>query len=293
MILSVIIPVRATTNIDVLERISWKRLDKQIPDSVEFVIVDDGSDLDNAKKIEEKCKELGYEYFYIPSSDKYFSLARARNKGVFEAKGQFVLIEDVDFAPYTGYYQDLIDEIYINNLDKETENFITLPSIWLTEPASKEFLADNSRFTSKKLIQKYFEYDLDYFEMGVPTGSCLLMSRHHYLSIGGQNESFDRWGFEDHEFANRLISFASKFPKPKNSDVYKNVVYTNYVDYEGFRAVYRLYGDVCANKGIYNFHIYHPINSEFRNQKIRQNNQELFEKCRKELSTNLYYLPYI
>lgn len=288
-ILSVIIPIRTTENYDIIERITFKKRD--IPKSdIEFILVNDGSNKEDSLKIEKICTENNIKYVYIDSQDKHFSLARARNKGVQTARGRYVLIEDVDFLPYIGFYDDIVDEINLFELDKKTEDFIVIPCIFLSKNASKDFILDNSRIHAKKIIQKYLEYDINYFENGIPAGSLLVMSRHHYLSIGGQNEAFSRWGFEDHEFAERLLQFSCKFPEPKNKMAYKDTIYGEYTSYEGFRARYRLYGDIVAAQGIYAFHMHHPISSAFRSPKIRQENKNIFNQCIQKMTQNEYYL---
>ena len=288
--LSVVIPVRANNNYNIIERLKFKRFDNQIPDNVEFIVVDDGSDENSSELIKKECHNLKYRYFKIESADKYFSLARARNYGAQNAFGKYLMIEDVDFAPYKGFYKDIIDEIELWDLNNKQEDFFTVPAIWLTESASKEYIENNSYLTAKKLIQKYLEFDTNYFEFGIPCGSVVVVSKHHYLSIGGQNESFDRWGFEDHEFANRLLTFSKKFPDPISAKKYFPTKFEEYNNYEGFRSRYRLYGDLIAAKGIYTFHINHPISTDFRSPKIRENNKKIFETCAEKLSKNSYYL---
>lgn len=290
IILSVIIPVRTTEQYNIIERIKFKKYDTP-KNNIEFIIVNDGSNEEDSLKIKKICNENNIKYVYIESQDKYFSLARARNKGVQVAHGKYILIEDVDFLPYIGFYDDIVDEINLFELDNKTEDFIVIPCIFLSKNTSKDFIVDNSKRHAKKIIQKYLEYDLKYFENGIPAGSILVMSRHHYLSIGGQNEAFNRWGFEDHEFAERLLLFSCKFPEPKNKTIYKDTVYGEYTSYEGFRARYRLYGDLVAAQGIYAFHIHHPISSSFRNPKIRQENKNIFNQCIKKMSSDEYYLP--
>lgn len=288
--LSIIIPVRTTTNYDVVERLRYKRMDSSVTEDLECIVVDDGSDQQGAAALKAESERLGYKYLRVDSENKYFSLARARNFGVQHATGKYVLIEDVDISPYQGFYSDILDEIELWDLDKKQEDFFVIPVIYLTEKASTDFLQNNSRLQAKKIIQKYLEFDMSYYESGIPCGSMLVVSRHHYLSVGGQNERFERWGFEDHEFANRLLHFSKKFPDPINPTAYFPTKFEEYTRYEGFRARYRLHGDLVAAKGIYAFHIHHPVSQAFRSTKIRASNQGIFESCAKELVNNPYYL---
>ena len=276
--LSVVIPIRSTKNYDVVKRLVFKRRDTTSK-NIEFIVVDDGSDLNGSQQIKEMCDALKYKYLRIDSEDKYFSLARARNYGVQNARGKYVILEDVDFFPYEGFYTDIVNEIDNWELDKRQEDFFTIPAIWLTEKSATEITGNNSIQIKNKILQKYLEYDTDYFEFGVPCGSVVVVSKHHHLSIGGQNEKFDRWGFEDHEFANRLLAFSCKFPDPINKYKYCADQYKDYTKYIGFRSRYRLYGDIVAAKGIVTFHIPHPISKEFRTPKIREENQVKFNEC--------------
>lgn len=287
--LSVVIPIRSTKNYDVVKRLVFKRRDTTSK-NIEFIVVDDGSDLNGSQQIKEMCDALKYKYLRIDSEDKYFSLARARNYGVQNARGKYVMLEDVDFFPYEGFYTDIVNEIDNWELDKRQEDFFTIPAIWLTEKSATEITGNNSIQIKNKILQKYLEYDTDYFEFGVPCGSVVVVSKHHYLSIGGQNEKFDRWGFEDHEFANRLLAFSCKFPDPINKYKYCADQYKDYTKYIGFRSRYRLYGDIVAAKGIVTFHIPHPISKEFRTPKIREENEVKFNECVSRLEKNPYYL---
>lgn len=289
-ILTVLIPVRTTENYDIVERLNFKRKDPSANNAVEFIVIDDGSNSEGAKALKEEADRLGYKYLRIDSEDKFFSLARARNYGAQHANGKYLLIEDVDFAPYQGFYSDIIEEIALWELDQKQEDFFSIPAIWLTKEMSEEYLACNTKAVAKKIIQKYLEFDTRYFEFGVPCGSTLVVSKHHYLSIGGQNERFERWGFEDHEFANRLLRFSVKFPNPVNSTKYLPTQFDEYVNYEGFRSRYRLHGDLVASKGIYTFHINHPISTQFRSPQIREANRLIFEECRAKMDQDPYYL---
>ena len=49
--LSVLIPVRTTENYDIVERLKFKKKDKSIPNNIEFIVIDDGSDENGALKL--------------------------------------------------------------------------------------------------------------------------------------------------------------------------------------------------------------------------------------------------
>jgi hypothetical protein len=93
--------------------------------------------------------------------------------------------------------------------------------------------------------------------------SVVVVNRHHYLSLGGQDESFEGWGYEDYEFNTRLTILSRWFPMPIDwLSMAGNFITIS--EFKGWKAVYRLHGDWLANKGIYLFHQHHQTDSDYR-----------------------------
>jgi hypothetical protein len=70
------------------------------------------------------------------------------------------------------------------------------------------------------------------------------------------SEDFEGWGFEDHELICRLMFLARDFPEPDEPLIsYHN--FQNITEYRGWRAMYRLYGELTYRKGMALFHRWH------------------------------------
>lgn len=289
-LLTIIIPYRQNFHYNMIERISYRReYDSNISNKITFLVVDDGSDIiasNNAKMI---CKLNKFNYLYINSREDNFSLARSRNVGAMYAKTNYIAYEDIDLCPYDGYYNDLLQEIE-NHLNDSDDDFISIPVIYLTDRYSQEYLKNpiNKR---KEFIQRLYQGDNNWYLFIMPASSVIIINRYYYLTIGGQNEKFNGWGLEDLEFAYRITRLSKKFHSPTN---YKKLItspFSRQFDYNGWRVQYRLHGELCYRKNIILFHIYHPIDNEWRNKEEHKNNEKLFMQCIEDFEKRGHYLP--
>src|SRR5690606_26232927 len=133
--LTVVIPLRVTrARLDLIDRITYYRHDYKIPDTVAVLVVDDGSRPEDFAALKER--EDGKRLRVISTGRKHynvFSPALARNIGAQVAEGEFLLFLDADLSPYPGFFDDILREIKINDMDKEATNFLMCPVIYLTE----------------------------------------------------------------------------------------------------------------------------------------------------------------
>lgn len=277
-LLTVIIPVRVSSDrIDILERLNYPLIDSEIPDEVNFLVVDDGSTMEFSDQLKTKCIELGYDYIHIDSELKPWCLPRARNIGAMYSRSEYIMFQDVDLLPYCGFYKDVINEIYVQGLDLHIDNFLMFGVIYLNEKLSEDYIINGSTpYIKNKYLQKLYNGDAGIEKFSTGT-SVNVFNREYFLIRGGNDEDFIQWGYEDIEFMTRCIRLNKKFPLPEEfgRDISN---FSNITEYKGWKSIYRLFGDMTFMKGIVMFHASHPIDINSDYQQHKHENRKLFER---------------
>ena len=290
--LSVIITLKTVEHYDMIHRLNYRILqDNTLSELIEFVVVDYNSH--QADALKQQCNELGFNYIYVSADDCFFNAGKSRNIGAIYAKEKFICHEDIDLHNYGDqYYRDLLDEITINNLEKNNKNFISVPVIYLSEDASTEFFDTPTSLRKSQFFHYLLTNDRSKFNFYMPASSVIIINRYYYLMIGGYNEDFKGWGLEDLEYAFRITQKANQFHQPvQNETLVTNPEFAMQYDYSGWRTRFRLHGDLLGKKGIVLFHIHHPIDRTWRNSIKHQNNKALFNQCIKTFLSEGNYLP--
>lgn len=287
VLLTVIIPIRATNSRDISERIKYCLCDKKLDrEKVEFMVVDDGSSQINHLKHKEICENLNIRYIYLDTSSLNICMSRARNIGAINSISKYIMFMDVDLYPYNGFYNDIFNEIKISNLDKYCDDFLMIGAIYLTKELGMNLFFETDENLRKNLfIHKLLENDENYIEKFSTGTSVNVYNRYNYLSHGGYDEEFEKWGYEDLEFNCRMLYSSKKFPMPSNHFLdYQN--FKNIVEYRGWKSIYRLYGDMTFQKGIVLFHIWHDVDDQSDYMQGKIINSQLFEKKQKDFFYN-------
>lgn len=283
--LAVLIAVRANDNIDIIERLRWK----QIPtdEHVQVILVDDGSAC--AGQLAALCAEKGWTYKYLLTNDAPFSLARSRNVGIKEATADYVYFEDADFLHKSNFYERLLH--VAGNLEESPFNFAAIPTLFLTEQASRSLIEkiDNRSDFDHQIDQfiaklPFINPDVpnDLCDSFAPVGSNILVRRDLCFHVGLFDEYFNSWGGEDRDFVFRLLEKNSYLDRPEMFGDTKKWAIHRTNAYEGWRSVYRLHGDWMAGIGIYAVHIHHPENG-WKDPYARQANFSYAERKAKEI----------
>nr|WP_312295831.1 glycosyltransferase [Brevundimonas diminuta] len=287
-LLTVIIPIKTSHHYDMIERIRYRAMDVLCPESVCFMVVDDGSPDEDAASIKAICDELGYEYVSTERQGKQFCASSARNVGAIKARTKYIVHEDVDLFPYPGYYKDLIDEIKIQRLDDDNSRFLTVPALYLSDDLTHQALSGG--VVKNEIIQKFLISDPD-IKTYLPASSVIVVNRYYYLSIGGYDDRYNGWGLEDLDFAYRLTNSANQFIVPKNEQWLIEGGYSSFSVYEGWRSRFRLHGDMLARKGIFTLHAWHPADVAWRSPVLHGNNKRLFKGNVADFRENGHTLP--
>jgi len=281
--LTIIVPIRVTdARRDLIDRIGNYLIDTEVPDTVDVIIVDDGSKdedyIELKKKETDKLKVIctGARYY------DNFSLARARNFAAQRATGDLIIFMDADLIPYPGFFRDVIREANLLDIRENVHRFLMIPVIYLTETGLELMETKPSHEWRAIFINAMLMNDKDIIEKFSSGTSVIVLDRLYYLARGGQDIGFEGWGYEDYEFANRLIRRDRRYPLPSEwLSMAGNFMTIN--KYEGWKSIYRLYGDWTAAKGIYLFHKPHPAEKRYHSRK-EQNMRYLIARMKEDAS---------
>ncbi|RLA70013.1 MAG: hypothetical protein DRG24_07565 [Epsilonproteobacteria bacterium] len=277
--LTIIIPIRAISNRNIAERLAYCTHDSFLDrNKLDFIVVDDGSPLAQRREHEAICVRQGLKYHYIESQNKNVNMARARNRGVALARTEYIMFMDVDLYPYPGYYDDLLNEIAAQNLNEHPDDLVMTGVIYLSEQEGVKRFFKTEPEKRRALFLDYCAQENNRFIEKVSTGtSVTLMHRERYLELGGYDENFEQWGYEDLEFNLRMMYHSDRFPLPK--DFTKEIKSFADIDvYRGWKSMYKLYGDITFQKKIVLFHIWHDIDRSSEYARGYERNRQRFVK---------------
>ena len=199
-------------------------------------------------------------------------------------KSKYILPQDIDLMPYPGFYQDLMNEIIVQDLEGNTDNFIMIGVVYLDKDATSEFMGLNPELRRQYYLNQLLmdSSSIEKFSTGT---SLTVYNRSYFLIRGGNDEDFNGWGFDDIEFNCRCIRKLKRFPLPDQFGLdYKN--FKTITEYKGWKSIYRLFGDMTFNKGIVMFHAWHPVDNKSSYTKEKNNNKIMFEKKLKRFSVD-------
>jgi glycosyltransferase involved in cell wall biosynthesis len=151
----------------------------------EIVFLDYGSELKMQKQVEELCSRFPkVRYLYVPTEGWLWCRSHALNLGIAHAKGQYMIIVDVDIMYSPNFAQYFADRISPNKL------FLY----------SCYYLPQN--FTKHQTLNFYQAYP---FQVNDISGNGLLVApKQKIIDTGGYDTYFRIWGFEDIDMYQRL-----------------------------------------------------------------------------------------
>lgn len=227
-ILTCIIPLRiGKDRVDAIDRLEFFLLDELIPDNIGFLVIDDGSQEHEASKLKSKCERLNIGLVRVESSLREFSVGRCRNIGAMYSESKYILMQDVDLMPWSGFYASILNEIEVQGLDDDAKKFLMVPYVFLTKEGTEEFEKSDHKIRAQKFLYYAWINDERYIEK-ISTGtSANLYNRLWYLSCGGNSSDFEGWGYEDLEFNTRTIRHLNFFQHPLIGS-YKNITSIQY-----------------------------------------------------------------
>ncbi|MGH8932056.1 MAG: glycosyltransferase family 2 protein [Egibacteraceae bacterium] len=227
MRLSIIIPCRNGARL--LENVLAGIVTQDIATTdVEVILVDNNSDTDSIERVYRDFRDLlTLTLIQQPRLAHPFALSRARNTALRLAAGEWISSIDADCIPSSGFLRSIyaaIDQagsrsrifagerIFISAGNLTKEKLIDQPSILLHVPrvpsASNYFLSKDRRLPTMEQLPDV-KHPWAYMH-----GGNLLYRTIDAKLVHGHDERFDgSWGYEDADFAYRMITTASCSPR--------------------------------------------------------------------------------
>ncbi len=271
--LDVIIPVRTNDEYNIIDRIKYRQRVK-IPNNVNIIVVDDGSKIEDANIIKGVCNKLGFKYIRINSEHEYMNLSKSRNIALLESKAEYVIFEDVDLFYSIDFYERILKMIEVY-LETKKLDFLTVPVLYLSEEKSSYYYEEISNNSNEyELISNViFGTNIQHY---APVSSVLVINRKYAINIGGFFEEYKGWGFEDSDFVLRLL-LHTDVDKPRTFYKLDTISYDKQFKWQGWRALFYLFGNLMERHGIYMYHYWHPM-PKHRNPKVRERNYKIFKQ---------------
>jgi glycosyltransferase involved in cell wall biosynthesis len=193
----------------------------------EIILVDNNSsDCAIAETQLQYRDKLPVSLIQQPQLKHSFSLCRARNLGLRLAHGEWMVVLDADTIPNPLYLERLAEligdteqsfiataeRVFISTRDVAADHIMTNPDILKELPTvlskSNYALPRDRRLPVMQTLPD-IEHPWDYMH-----GCNVVFRREDALRIGGYDEAYDgRWGFEDIDFAYRLITDGGVVPR--------------------------------------------------------------------------------
>lgn len=190
-----------------------------LPSSLEIVIVDDGS----VDETRETCadlaeiarnKKIGFKYIYLDYPKPRISCV-PRNVGIKQAKGDILIFTESEALHVGNTINDLLEE-----LDRYPNNTILASQVWTTQRLIAEQLTEEEYARPEKiLLHPYAQLttssnltntnapNSDWAitgESNCNAGILFLTRKEWLIQVGGFDESFVGFAFDDFDLFNRL-----------------------------------------------------------------------------------------
>lgn len=223
MRLSIIIPAYDLAQ-EVERTLAGIFVQRRVLDSFEVIIIDLNSRLDSLEAVHRRHRDaLPVYLIQLPKLEHRYSLSLARNTGMRFARYDWVACLDADCIPGPSYFECLkksidvwagsrpilsAERIFIDARNITAGQIMSEPTILARMPRilsdSNYQLRDDRRLGRLRNLSS---------PHGIPHpwdvihGCNMIFRREDALAIGGYDESYDGcWGYEDIDFAYRMIS---------------------------------------------------------------------------------------
>ena len=195
-----------------------KSFNYQTDRNFEVIIADDGSGKDTRKIINRMIIDSNYPISYVWQEDEGFRAAKIRNLAAMKAKGEYLIFMDGDCIPRPSFiekHRKLAQDGYLVAGDR-----ILLSEEYTDEVLKNETLVWNNSllqwlnlYLNKKVNRIYPLIFLpcvsklrDLNKNWKKVRTCNLgIFKQDLIKVNGFDNSFSGWGYEDSDFAIRLI----------------------------------------------------------------------------------------
>ncbi len=255
-LLSVIIPIRVSSDREyVLSNLKRQLAEIHGAKLINFLIIDSGSNKRYSTILKNICKSYNVKYLFHDTRGEIFSVGAARDFGAQYALSDIIMFMDVDLVWDVDFYEKIVSEIKLRKMTVYINSFFIVPCFYLSENGSNEFLEIDRKLAFYQ-VRRWHEYQtFGKIDAYTPSTSVMVVNRDHYLSLGGHRKEFYGHGCEDFELIHRLAVNFPKYSRPNN--YYLNNGNYESIEYEGFRALFGLYGEIAMRSSLFLIHIWH------------------------------------
>ncbi len=237
------------------ERVLGKIKELSFIDEVELIFVEGYSSKENPL-LQEAIIQNGHRY-YKDEKQTAFNLGECRNIGVINSYAQVFIFLDVDYYISRETLKKLLQLIEVKQIAEHPNNFLVMPCVFLTEFGTG-YIQSQSESKWDILIQYDIISESKNIAKSLAIGSSsIVMNKHKYMEMGGNDPSFCGHGYEDFDFMYRLIvstKAITEFPQSLSYDARS----WNFTTYKGFRALFSVPGFEAIPYGLYLYHFDHP-----------------------------------
>ena len=261
------------------ERVKNKVYELKGINDIEVIFVEGFSSKPNPD-LKEIIEQNGHIY-YKDIEQTRFSQGMCRNLGASYSSCNVCTFLDVDYYISKISIKKLLQLIEVKQIDKNPNRFLILPCVFLTENGSN-YLLNQDREKWDTLVQ----YDVISEKKNLSrflalSSSSVVMNRHKFLELGGNDKTYIGHGYEDFDFSMRLFKSCGNIEYMPKSIQFDARSWT-FTDYKGFRALLSVPGFEALFYGIYLYHFYHiePNNNGYNDNK-EINHQKFYSRIEK------------
>lgn len=283
-ILSIIIPYGLSAEREfIAKRVKHKATHLKSDERVQYLFVEGYSSTPLQDSLELKSIIESQGHIYLKENKQQergaFSLGACRNYGARFATTPTMLVLDVDCVLLDSTLDKILKLIQIKGVAENPASFLVLPCAFLNEIGTQKFI--HKELDEEQIKQQLIFNDKKYIEFLTPASSSVVLNTYTFLEIGGYDENFVGFGYEDFEFFNRLLKHCATFAAmPKELEYFARNWKLD--GFRGFRSLYTLVGLEAMYYGIALYHLYHerPNQNNYLNQSDK--NKRYFLKSLKK-----------
>ena len=270
-VLSVILPIRAETSTAYLvDRLGACLRRFEGFSDVECIVVDSASAPPFTTRIRALCDRPRVTRVVDPAPVYPFAPGIARNLGAQAARGDYLLFYDVDLVSGDGFIPAL-DRWCAANTDPSA--FLMIPCLYATRAATAQL--SHGPIELAPYLASYLAGENHLVDNIAVSTSTIVVSREHFLRLGGNRADYQGHGCEDFDLLHRLASYSPIGAKP--ADYYIDERTRFPADYRGFRAYLAHYALPHLFGGPLTAHLWHARPIVRRYFRRRQRNEALLQ----------------
>jgi len=242
--------------------------------NIELVIVNSSKENKYTENIYSFCKKYSYVKYNYLDMPNIYSASKARNKGVKNASGEYILFFDVDLIITLNFIVKILKDIEkIKSITNKA--FEIYPCLYLSESKTKKIEDVHLvNLLIDDIKQRYLEgYNDEVLYLAVNT-STILVQKKHFLNIGAYDENYKGHGYEDFELIHRLYMAYPIIERGLDYTEDHKTVFP--AKYRGFRKYFAYYSLHNFFKGTYTLHLWHPRPLNKKYYKQRKENAKIF-----------------